>query len=298
MTRQIDTVRLFRIFLLLFILEFLCVARLIPVSAETNNQMQVHDCISISSDSNGVGQSLVQIPPDGTIGLIHVHPLWAILKNALQQDGLKSFLVKDRSLTAASLSPNAPSRIFLPGSKPYEKLLSDNCAFIILGPYLDDTKVGIGDYMRNLSAFVASVHQADPQSVIFVLQQYQPSPAPWVVSDLDYTGFSPNHISEIQANFDKLCQPNGTFGQYRDVICVPTQLVFADLQDAYIMSSLTRDQYQALVESPSNITSDIVSFFNAHPTASLIGDGYHLSLVGRLRLMDYLAVRIKELQDF
>jgi hypothetical protein len=57
----------------------------------------------------------------------------------------------------------------------------------------------------------------------------------------------------------------------------------------------TRAQFEALVFRPTAFKTKVEAYFRDNPDALLIGDGIHLSLAGRVRLMQRIAEWISRL---
>jgi hypothetical protein len=69
------------------------------------------------------------------------------------------------------------------------------------------------------------------------------------------------------------------------------------MEKSYILSLTSQDDYRALFYRTTGFAPRIEAFFRENPNGQLIGDGIHLSLAGRVRLMQYLAEWISRLSD-
>ncbi len=246
-------------------------------------------CVGLASDSNGYGHVTFQLGPDGDVGIIFVQPLWVILQAQLQALGLERVKVIDRSLSAGGLTSSEETNYL--ASIPYGNLINDRCQFVIAGPFLPDVAAGVAtpqDYSGSMVRLVYGLLDKSPKSIIFVLNHYQTQRAKFTV-DNSGRGLLPERIDAFNAQLANSCRPDGSLGRLPNVICVDTQPLFSDMENSFLLMETTHAQYDALVYRPTAFMARVDAFFRSNPNGQLIGDGIHLSLAGRVRLMQRIA---------
>jgi hypothetical protein len=254
-------------------------------------------CVGIASDSNGYGHVTFQLGPDGDVGIVYIQPFWIILQDQLQAVGLGNLKVLDRSLSASGLTASEATN-YLKGI-PYGNLIRDRCRFDIVGPFLPDVAAGQArpeNYAYALQVLINGLIDKNPGGTIFVLKFYQTNRAEFTAPNSG-RGLTPERINAFNDKLTAICSPNGPLGSLPQVICVDTQPVFDGMNTPYVLSLTTQDEYRALFHRPTGFTPRIEAFFRDNPDGLLIGDGIHLNLAGRIRLMHYLAEWISRLSD-
>lgn len=262
-----------------------------PAHAESSP----NPCVGIASDSNGYGHVTFQLGPDGDVGIIYVRPLWLILQDELRKVGLSDLKVIDRSLSAGGLTSSEETNYLK--SIPYGNLTNDRCKFVIIGPFLPDVAAGKAQpeqYTGQLLRLVNGLLDKSPNSTLFVLNYYQTSRARFTEHNSG-VGLTPERIRAFNDQIETTCHPDGSIGRYPQVLCADTQTFFEDMDTPYVLAETTRAQYDALVYRQTAFMARVDSFFQANPDGALIGDGIHLSLAGRERLMQRMAEWISRL---
>jgi hypothetical protein len=257
-------------------------------------------CVGIASDSNGFGQVTFQLPPapNGQVGIIFVRPLDVVLRPELDALGLNDLAVTNRSLTAGSLT--ASERTNYLRSSPFASLIADRCKFNIVGPFIPDVAANSAtpeQYLAGMVPLVRGLLDKNPQAVIFVLSHYYTARADFTATNNGF-GLTTDHIDAFNAKLMEECKPTGSLGRIPQVICIDTQSFFSDMGPLYLLTSATRDEFNALVYRPTGFRPVVEQFFVEHPDGVLIGDGIHLSLAGRIRLMQRMAQIISRMSDF
>jgi hypothetical protein len=280
--------------LLAIILSIGCIRPPAPTSAAP---AAPNPCVGIASDSNGYGHVTFQLGPDGDVGIVYVQPFWVILQDQLQAVGLGNLKVLDRSLSASGLTASEATNYLK--SIPYGNLIRDRCRFDIVGPFLPDIAAGQAkpeNYAYSLRLLINGLVDRNPGGTIFVLKFYQTNRAEFTATNSGF-GLTPERINAFNDKLTAMCSPDGSLGNLPQVICVDTQPVFEGMKTPYILSLTTQDDYRALFYRTTGFTPRIEAFFRENPDGQLIGDGIHLSLAGRVRLMQYLAEWISRLSD-
>ena len=271
--------------------------------APANAATPPNDCVGIASDSNGDGHVTMQLPtmPDGTegdIGIIYVRPLYTILREQLDALGLQDLATADHSMTAAGLT--ASERTNYLRSSQYGGLIADRCRYVIVGPFIPDVAAGKAtpnEYAAQLLPLIGGLIEKNPQTQIFVLNHYQTARADFTVSNNGF-GMTPERIASFQAKLTEICRPEGFLGRIPQVTCLDTQPLFDGMGTSYLLGDTTLTDFQALVFRPTGFRPTVEAFFKDHPDSYVIGDGIHLSLAGRTRLMQRLAAIISRSSAF
>ncbi len=262
-----------------------------PARAESTPNL----CVGIASDSNGYGHVTFQLGPEGDVGIIYVRPLWLVLQDELKKVGLGDLKVIDRSLSAGGLTSSEETNYLK--SIPYGNLTNDRCKFVIVGPFLPDVAAGKAQpdqYTGQLLRLVNGLLDKSDNSTIFVLDFYETNRAKFTEHNSG-VGLTPERISAFNKQIESTCRPQGSIGRYPQVLCADTQTFFDDMETPYVLAETTQAQYEALVYRQTAFMARVDDFFQANPKGVLIGDGIHLSLAGRERLMQRIAEWISRL---
>ncbi len=254
-----------------------------------------NSCVGIASDSNGYGHVTFQLGPDGDVGIIYVQPYSVILQQQLQALGLGYLQVRDRSLSASSLTASKATNYIQ--NAPYGNLINDRCRFVIAGPFIPDiaaAKAQPGNYTYQLQLLVNGLIARNPGGTILVLKFYQTHRADFTATNNGF-GLTPERISAFNDKLNEVCSPDGPLGKLPQVICVDTQPILEGMNTSYVLALTTQAEYRAAFYRPTGFTPRIEAFFKDHPDGQLIGDGIHLSLAGRTRLLHHLAELISQM---
>jgi hypothetical protein len=183
--------------------------------------------------------------------------------------------------------------------KPFTKLLDDDCRYVIVGPFLADLlyeQVTPDQYPASMQEFIDHLLRANPDRVIFVLGHYQVDVPQFVSEQKVYVAFSDHaRIESFIAKLADACQPRHTLGRYHEVICIDTQRLFAELGNPYLVTEATYPEYQAFHDPnrPTKFESQVNLYFQENPDGQLIGDGFHMNLAARIRLLETIAALIE-----
>lgn len=253
-----------------------------------------NECVGIASDSNGFGHVTFQIPPepDGQVGIIYIQPFRVILRRELDALGLNELAIVDKSMVASGLTSGERTNYLKSGF--YGDLIRARCKFAIVGPFLPDVaanKATPDNYMTQLIPLVGGLINDNPTITIFILGHYQTSRAEFTVSNNGF-GMRPDRINEFIKAFKEDCQSDHPLGMIPQVVCVDTQKIFDGMTVPYVLKGANRAEFQKLIFGDTGFRPTVEDFLKNNPTARLIGDGLHLSLEGRIRLMGALAQMI------
>ena len=259
-----------------------------------------NNCVGIASDSNGDGHVTMQMPPlpGGDVGIVFIRPYAPILRQELDVLGLDYLTVADHSLTASGLTSSDRTNYLK--SNQYGGLIADRCKFNIVGPFIPDVaaaKATPEQYSAQLVPLIGGLISKNPHTTIFVLSHYQTARADFTASNNGF-GMTADRINAFIARFIQVCQPSGTIGRIPQVMCLDTQSFFAGMGTSYLLTSVDQAQFKTIIYGPSSFRPRVEQFFADHPDEKVVGDGIHLSLAGRVRLMHSLAALISRMSDF
>jgi lysophospholipase L1-like esterase len=168
---------------------------------------------------------------------------------------------------------------------------------VIIGPLITDVAAGKAtpeQYRNQLARMVQALASSNPGGVIFVLNHYQTARAEFTEHNSG-VGMVPDRIAAFNDEIAEACKPSGSIGRFSEAICVNTQALFEGMGPTYILGETTKAQYEAMVHRNTGFRPRVEAFFSENPTVKIIGDGIHLSLAGRVRLLQRLAEWISRL---
>ncbi len=239
-------------------------------------------CLSIASDSNGYGHVTYQIP-GGDVAISYITPLWIPMQQALIEAGLTDFTVVDGSLSAGALTGQDQTDYL--ASPAYGTLVRAHCAVVSVGPFMPDVAAGKAeprDYVLKLRQMVGDLVHASPDSKILILNFYYTYRADFTVSNSGF-GMTPQRIAAFNAAIANECGFDAKLGSIPQVVCVDTTLFFEGMGKDYVLGLTSKADYEASLFKRNRYTTLIDEYWSQHPDGTLIGDGIHLSLAGRMR---------------
>jgi hypothetical protein len=253
-------------------------------------------CIAIASDSNGYGHVTFQIPDGqggGKVGIVYVQPLWLLMQQELHKAGMDDLKVIDHSLVASGITFDGRTSYLK--SLSYGNLTNDLCQYVVVMPFIPDVASGTAtpeEYVGQLHKLLLGLIEKNNVGTIFVLDYYPANPSAFTADNIGRK-LTPDRIIAFDAKIKDSCRPDGSLGFYKQVICLHTQDFFDQMDTSYVLGPTNHDQYTALFYRATGFTPDVEAYFSATPNGQLLGDGIHLSLAGRLRLIDGLINQIK-----
>lgn len=251
--------------------------------------LPVENCITLVGDSVPHGEVVYKIEGHAFV-ILRNTPLSIILQEHLRQNGLDYLTLHDRSANKAFLSTLGWFPYF--ETPEYQALLEDSCRFTVIMPWMNDLSVerpnNASAYVDDLTALVTDLHQRSPETKIILLGYYYGQRADFV------SIYAPGHTSENITLFNEFifeaCQPEGRLGQIPNVSCMETASLFTDLNNQHVVMGGTREDILSGLYEP--IPEDVLPYFEVfwdqHPDGWIIGDGVHLSELGKNILADAL----------
>jgi hypothetical protein len=248
--------------------------------------MFADNCLSLVGDSVPHGEVVYQVPGQG-YAVLRTTPLSIILQDALAQHGLGYIEVRDRSTSAAFLSEQ--------GKYPYSQtdayaaLLEDRCRLTVVMPWINDMSVEREDnaqaHVEDLSNLLSTLQRRNIAGKILVLGFYYGQPSEF--ADRHAPGYTEENITLFNETLFSTCDSDLSLGSFRNVTCMETAGLFADLENAHV--ALAENQGSVLDNLYEPIPDDVRPFFEVYwsndPAAEVYGDGVHLSTLGKTILV-------------
>ena len=237
-------------------------------------------CVSVIGDSVPYG-SVVYIVPGHGFGILRTDPFALVLGEALAARGLGHLEMRDRSAEAAFLSEV--------GKNPYAEmdaytnLLEDNCRFTVIMPWINDLSVEREDnanaHITDLTQLIEDIGSTDGDTLVLGFYHGQPSD----FAREHAPGYIAENIDAFNAALDDACAPDGAFADFENLTCMAVDPLFADAENAHVLLGATQAQVEELLYEP--IPADVAPFFEVfwrdNPDGEVIGDGVHLSDLGK-----------------
>lgn len=254
---------------------------------------QIDRCITLIGDSVPHGEVVYKIEGHAFV-ILRSKPLSVFLREALAENDITGLEVRDRSASAAFLSEQGAFPYF--DMPEYEKMQQDACQFAIITPWVNDLSVdrpnNADAHIVDLTRFVQDLHERSPQTHILVLGFYYGQRADFVAI------YSPGHTDENITLFNETllaaCEPQGSLGEIAKVHCLETAPLFADMNNQHVVLGGTRDDILGGLYEP--IPADVLPYFEVfwrdHPDGWILGDGVHLSPLGKTILAQALVEQI------
>lgn len=248
-------------------------------------------------DSVTHGGVTYEIPATGYIVAL-TEPLSGFVNRSLSEHQFDDLTAIDRGASHTGISTqNHPSYF---RTATYTSLLNDRCRYVMIMPWLNDISPEIGPeeaavrHIEGLAALVGAVLERSPNSRIFVLNYYHGATAPYALKTWAF-GFTPENVIIYNREMNALCQ-SGALSHFTQVRCVNTNDAFDGLGISHVIGPTSRaDLFASLINPPNNLqTAWLNNFYTANPDGLLLGDGVHLSEIGKKALADFLVRLITE----
>jgi hypothetical protein len=136
-----------------------------------------------------------------------------------------------------------------------------------------------------------TLRQNNPYSHIVVLGYYYVDAKPFV--EAYGMGWSaPERIDEYNRAFFSACSAGGTIGAIVDLTCMRVEYIFEGLGNSHVVQQLNFTQYTEELARGSiedaNYAAQFEVYWRENPQGLIIGDGVHLSQLGKNILVDAL----------
>jgi lysophospholipase L1-like esterase len=211
-------------------------------------------------------------------------PFAEYLGKQLLQRGINDMPVADRGYPGVGISsPTHTSYYTIP---LYNELLRDRCKFTVLLPWVNDLSSGLdpafsaADHTAKLADMARRLVANNPRGRILILNYYPGSPAPFS-KNMAY-GFTPIAIQYFNEQMARSCK-EGELSKIAQVSCIDSNSVFATLGTAYVVGPMSRQEVEAFNTRPlePQEQKDLDYYVRVNPAQPLIGDGIHLSSLGK-----------------
>jgi hypothetical protein len=239
---------------------------------------EVAQCVNVVGDSVPYG-SVVYIVPGHGFGILRTTPFALVLEDAFAARGLWHLEVRDRSAEAAFLSEQGknPYREI----EAYDALLDDGCRLTVIMPWINDLSVeregNASAHLDDLVNLIADIRRFSEGEIV-VLGFYHGQPSDFAREHAP--GYIPQNIDAFNEAIFAACEPDGPLA---DVTCMETDPLFAEMHNAHVLLGATQQEVEDLLYEP--IPSDVAPFFEVfwrdNPDGEVIGDGVHLSDMGK-----------------
>jgi uncharacterized protein YgiM (DUF1202 family) len=264
------------------------------VASTTNN------CISVVGDSIAYGEVIFEIP---ATGFMHVKmaPFAFYVQEQLRSRGI-GLSVTDRSYPGIGItSPRHKKYWEIP---VWQDFVGDRCRFTVVLPWVNDLSSGIDPiqsapmHIGNMVGFAQALLRNNPDGQILFVNYYPGAPAGFALAMAP--GFTPVAIQMFNDAMRLACGDGGPLKAIPQVTCVDSLSAFAQLGNSYVVGPMTRPEIATFNTKP--LSPDEQKMFDYYtslnPDGLLIGDGIHLSSVGKTALASYIVDIITKLPAF
>jgi lysophospholipase L1-like esterase len=260
----------------------------------------VNPCVVVVGDSVAHGGMVFEIPATG-----YVHgtssPLSQFVDQELKKAGLTDLRGVDRAVSNTGISSRNHYSYFRTAS--YQNLLTDHCKYTIMLPWVNDitsdwpASYAAPHHVAALVRFVGELADGNPGGRILVLNYYRPVLAPFALQTWA-RGFIPENIDAYNHEIELSCQ-YGTFSKLPQVVCIHMNDAFTEMGDDYVIAWASRDELNTdlIYPIPDDQKALLQQYYEVHPDGLVLGDGVHLSTMGKSALAAYLVSVIRSLPD-
>lgn len=191
-------------------------------------------------------------------------------------------------------STNHPSYF---DTQAYQGLIADHCRYTVIMPWVNDItpaipgRIAAPRHAAVLVQLVARLAADNPPGRILVMDYYEPAVSQFALNTWA-AGFTRENIDLYNREIQLSCE-KGTFSRLPQVVCLHTQDAFLDLGKMHVIGPTSRAELYANLIAPisENATLWLQHFYAINPDGLILGDGVHLSRVGKISLASFL-VRI------
>ncbi len=260
----------------------------------------VNPCVVVVGDSVAHGGMVFEIP---AIGYVHgvSAPLSQFIEQEFQKVGITTMRGVDRAVSNTGISSRNHSSYFRTAS--YLNLLDDHCRYTIMLPWVNDITSGwppafaAPHHAAALVRLVAELADGNPGGRILVLNYYHPVLAPFALKTWA-AGFVPENIDAYNREIELSCQ-YGTLSKLSQVICVHIDDAFTEMGNDHVIGWITHDELNTdlIAPIPEEQQTLLQQYYEVHPDGLILGDGVHLSTLGKSALAAYLVSVMRALPD-
>lgn len=261
--------------------------------------LEARPCISIVGDSVPYGEVLFELPQ---IGFIKVK-MSAFTEYITRQLTLQSIFgldVTDRSYPGVGIS--SPVHHSYYEAPVYHDLIADRCQFTVVLPWINDLSSGLdpvfsaNQHAERMADLARRVLANNPRGRILLANYYPGNPAPFS-ANMAY-GFTPVAIAAFNQALADSCR-SGELSQMPQVVCMDVNIPFAAMDNSYVVGPMSREQVAALQTRPLTVEEqDMLDYLaRTNPTARLVGDGIHLSPIGKTVLASYIVNLLRQFPE-
>jgi hypothetical protein len=268
-------------------------------SESAGGDLEARPCISIVGDSVPYGEVIFELPDIGFIK-VKMSAFTEYLTRQLNLQSIFGLDVTDRSYPGVGISSPVHNSYY--EAPVYHDLIADRCQFTIILPFINDLSSGLdpvfsaNEHAGRVADLVRRLLSNNPRARILIANYYSGNPAPFS-ANMAY-GFTPISIRAFNRVLADSCR-EGELSQIPQVLCIDMNIPFAAMENSYVVGPMSRGQVAALQTRPLTAEEQQMLDYLArtNPNALLIGDGIHLSPIGKTVLASYIVNLLRQFPE-
>lgn len=268
-------------------------------SVETGNQptpvvniaAQTNACISMVGDSVTHGTGVYEVPGIGYV-FVQAQPVAVAMQKRIQELGLTDYKVYDRGAPNTGISSYNHGSYWV--TNAYARLLEDHCRYTVIMPWVNDitpevsAPEGAIRHARMVIELARTLRSINPYGQILILKYYTPDRAPFAANTWA-SGFNNQGILLYNNEIEKACR-YGTLSTFTQVTCSELQPAFTGIEGSHVIKYTDRATlYNLMITALSADEENFINYyFSSNPGGMILGDGVHLSPLGKTALAIYV----------
>ena len=257
-------------------------------------------CVALVGDSVTHGGVTYQIPGIGYI-IALTESIASFVNRELTEARITGLEAIDRGASHTGISSqNHPSYL---KTSAYTRLLNDNCRYTVIMPWLNDispeipAEAAAPRHAEALEALARRIIQRNPFGRILIFDYFHGATSQYALETWA-SGFTPENVAIYNAAIAESCRV-GALSQMPQVTCHSANLAFEGMGITHVISLTTREELMEDLVTPlrSSDMNWVESYFAANPGGRLLGDGVHLSKLGKVALAAHLVDLIVSLPE-
>lgn len=261
-------------------------------------QTSTKECVSVVGDSVTAGTGVYEVPGVG-YAFVHSLPVASFVEKALRNVGWTNYNAYNRGAPNTGISTDNHPSYF--ASDQYRSLLQDRCRYIIVMPWINDITpnqpqtTAMPHHMDMLAELIRTEIANNPYGRVIVLNYYMPVVSPFAAASWA-AGFNPDGIALYNQGLAASCT-SGRLYSMPQVVCVDISGLFAGMGESHVIKYANSEMVYGTVAEPlsKNAEEFLGYYFRQNPGGTVLGDGVHLSTLGKERLGQFLATTLTQL---
>ncbi|MCC7205697.1 MAG: hypothetical protein IT323_00225 [Anaerolineae bacterium] len=255
-------------------------------------------CVSVVGDSVTHGGVTYQIPGVGYI-IALTEPLSTFINRELTQERVTGLEAIDRGASHTGISSlNHPSYF---RTSAYTLLTNDRCRYTVIMPWLNDISPDLPAdqaaprHVEAIEFLVQRLVERNPYGQILIFDYFHGATSQYALETWAW-GFTPDNISIYNATMSASCE-SGLLSRIVQAHCYSVNPAFEGMGVAHVISLTTRDELLNSLVTPLRPADRmwVDNYFAGNPDGRLLGDGVHLSELGKAALAQYAVNLIEAL---